>query len=795
MKVSLKWLSRYVDLKDISADKLADTLTLAGLEVESVDAVAHGTNLVIGEVLECEKHPESDHLSKTLVNVGDEVLSIVCGAPNVRKGQKVIVAKVGAVLPEITIKKASIKGVESNGMICSLLELGVDPKHLSDNQKSGIEVLDPSVVVGQEALSTLGLDDVIIDIKQTPNRNDFNALWSVAYEVSALLKREVNIPWKKDYHVQGNKSSLIIGSETSNCPLFLGKMIGSVKVGPSPEWLKRDLESVGMKSINNVVDISNYVMVETGQPLHFYDASKLSKTEIIVKDQQVGKIKTLDESELDLELDDIVITSNNSPIGLAGIMGGDDSKIDESTKSIIIEAAQFDPTRIRHTSRRVNLLTDASLRFQKGIDPMATYKAMDRAVELLVQYADATLIEETQVHGDVNSELKKVSVKHSHIENLLGTRVSLDSCVDIFERLYFNPTVNGETITCTIPSYRLDIDVAEDLIEEVGRIIGYADLVGTLPVMPSTQGGYNPRQQVRQRIRQLALGFGMNEVITYTLVHEDKCKEGVYPLENPARLMSPLSEERRYVRNNLLTSLLDTASYNQAHKMKDFQIFEISNLNTMQENQERCAFILSGSHEVSIWQKQNMPYDFYSAKGIVERFLFEIGFASSRIKFESNETSDFFHPLRSAIVTIDKKVIGVIGEIHPKVAKRYDVSTVIMGEIILEKLLEMKTAKIKYSPINKLPSVVRDIALVCDESTLASDIEKVIRSVSKDMIQSVTIFDVYQGDKVEKGKKSIALKVVYQALDHTLSEEEITNLYQKTIEACKKGLNAELRIA
>ena len=795
MKVSLKWLSRYVDLSDISADKLADTLTLAGLEVESVDAVAHGTNLVIGEVLECEKHPESDHLSKTLVNVGVEVLSIVCGAPNVRKGQKVIVAKVGAVLPEITIKKASIKGVESNGMICSLLELGVDPKHLTDNQKSGIEVLDSSVVVGKEALSTLGLDDVIIDIKQTPNRNDFNALWSVAYEVSALLKRDVNIPWKKDYHLQGNKSSLVIGSETKNCPLFLGKMIGSVKVGPSPEWIKRDLESVGMKSINNVVDISNYVMVETGQPLHFYDASKLSKFEIIVKDQQAGKIKTLDESELELELDDIVITSNNMPIGLAGIMGGDDSKIDVSTSSIIIEAAQFDPTRIRHTSRRVNLLTDASLRFQKGIDPMATYKAMDRAVELLVQYADATLIEETQIHGNVNLELKKVSVKHSHIENLLGTRVSQADCVEIFERLYFNPSVNDELITCTIPSYRLDIDVAEDLIEEVGRIIGYADLAGTLPVMPSTQGGYNPRQQVRQKIRQLAVGFGMNEVVTYTLVHEDKCKEGVYPLENPARLMSPLSEERRYVRNNLLTSLLDTASYNQAHKMKDFQIFEISNLNTMQENQERLAFILSGNHEVSIWQKQNLPYDFYSAKGIVERVLFELGFASSRIKFESNETSNFFHPLRSAVVTIDKKIVGVIGEIHPKVAKRYDVSTVIMGEIILEKLLEFKTAKIKYNPINKLPSVVRDIALVCDESTLASDIEKVIRSTSKDMIQSVTIFDVYQGDKVEKGKKSIALKVVYQAPDHTLSEEEITNLYQKTIEACKKGLNAELRIA
>jgi len=795
MKVSLNWLSRYVDLKDIKAQDLANTLTLAGLEVESVESIAHGTNLVIGEVLECEKHPESDHLSKTLVNVGDEVVSIVCGAPNVRKGQKVIVAKVGAVLPQITIKKASLKGVESNGMICSLLELGVDAKTLTDDQKSGIEVLDDSVVVGSEALSTLGLDDVIIDVKQTPNRNDCNALWSVAYEVSALLNRKINLPWKKDAHLVGTSSNLVIGSETLMCPLFLGKHIGSVKVGPSIDWMKRELEAVGMKSINNVVDISNYVMIETGQPLHFYDSSKLSKFEIIVKDHQVGTLKTLDDSDLIIDENDIVITSNGKPIGLAGIMGGDDSKIDESTHSIIIEAAQFNPTRIRHTSRRVNLLTEASLRFQKGIDPNAAFKAMDRAVQLLVEYADAKLIEETKIHGSINTELKVVKVSHTHIEELLGSKVSLDKCIDLFKRLRFNPTIDGEWISCTVPSYRLDIEVAEDLIEEVGRIIGYADLKGSLPVMPSTQGGYNPRQLARQKIRQLATGFGMNEVITYTLVHEDKCADGVYPLDNPARLMSPLSEERRYVRNNLLTSLLDTANYNQSHKMKDFQIFEISNLNTMKINQERLAFVLSGNHEVSIWQKQNTAYDFYSAKGIVERILFELGFASNRIKFETNEGSEFFHPLRSSIITVDKKIVGVIGEIHPKTAKKYDVSTVVMGEIILETLFELKTSKIKYTSINKMPAVIRDIALVCDESVLASDIEKVIKAVSKDIIQSVTIFDVYQGDKVEKGKKSIALKVVYQANDHTLSEDEITSLYQKTIEACKKGLNADLRIA
>ena len=795
MKVSMQWLGRYVDLTNIKADDLADKLTLAGLEVEGVEPIAQGTNLVIGEVVFCEAHPESDHLSITKVNVGDEVLDIVCGAPNVAKGQKVIVAKVGAVLPEITIKASNIKGQASNGMICSLLEIGINPKALSEDQKNGIEVLNPSLEVGQEALSTLGLDDVILDIKQTPNRSDFNALWSVAYEVGALFNREVKLPWQKDYALKGSKSDLIIASETPKCPLIYGKKIGQVTIKASPEWMRRDLEAVGMKSINNVVDISNYVMLETGQPLHFYDGAKLPKMEIIVKEGLSESITTLDGSQMPLDLNDIVITSNNQAIGLAGIMGGEDSKIDELTQSIIIEAAQFSPSQIRHTSRRVNLLTEASQRFVKGLDPQSILKSMDRATELLVEYADAQMIEETINCGEVYKDLLKVSVHLQHINDLLGTEVSLAAALDIFTRLHFSPVEKDLLIECTIPSYRLDISVAEDLIEEVGRFIGYADLKGCLPVMPTTQGSYDARQAMRQRLRQLSVSFGLNEVITYSLVHEDKTKMGVYPLVNPASLLSPLSEERRFIRNNLLASMLETAAYNQAHKIKDFGIFEVSNLNTIAINQERYAFILSGQYERSIWQKQVLPYDYYAAKGIVERLLSELGVNLSRVRFDSNEGSTFFHPLRSAIVKIDNKVFGVIGEIHPKLAKAQDLSTVVMGELIIEQLLSLKLAKVRFSPVNKMPAVVRDIALVVDETVMVNEIEKVIKAVSKDRIQSVQIFDVYQGDKVEAGKKSIALKIVYQANDHTLSEEEITQLYNNTIEACKKGLNAQLRIA
>ena len=580
MKVSYKWLSTYVDLKDISAQKLADTLTNAGIEVEGIEALASGTDLVIGEVLTCVDHPESDHLHLTTVNTGKEIVQIICGAPNVAAGQKVIVAQVGSVLPEITIKKATIKGQDSVGMICSLTEIGVDKKHLREDQINGIEVLSADAPIGVEALSYLGLDDMILDVSPTPNRNDVQAMWSLALEVGALLNREVTLPWQKDLHKKGKESVLYVDSKTDKCPIILGKRFGSLKVKETPAWMASALHAVGMKSINNVVDISNYVMIETGQPLHFYDASKLAKQEIVVADHVKDDFETLDGTVITPDENDLIITCNNTPIGLAGIMGGEDSKIDESTTSIIIEAAQFNPASIRHSSRRVNLMTEASLRFQNGLDPQAALKAMDRCVALLEEYAEASEIEATQIVGDLDYKEKIITVTHQHLEDLLGQAVDMNVALDIYTRLGFKPSFENDVYSCSIPSHRLDIFVAEDLIEEVGRILGYEQLPNTLPVLPATAGGYTAKQNTRNQIHERLIGFGLNEVMTYTLVHEDKTKLGVYPLKDPAILLSPISEERRVVRNNVLPSVLEVVSYNQNHKIKEFSSNELTNLKT-----------------------------------------------------------------------------------------------------------------------------------------------------------------------------------------------------------------------
>lgn len=790
MNVSTKWLSTYVDLSGITPQQLADRLTLAGLEVEGIEPIAQGTNLIIGEVVTCEAMPHSDHLSVTTVNIGSQVLSIVCGAPNVAVGQRVIVAQNGSVLPQITIKKTNIKGHESNGMICSLLELGVDPKSLTETQKEGIEELGPDAPIGGDPLAYLGLNDAILDVKLTPNRSDCNALWSLALEVGALLKRPVHIP---QAHVYPEKAStLVVGSETAKCPVFIGKSIGRLTVGPSPLWLKRALNAVGIKSINNVVDISNYVMIETGQPLHFYDAAKLAKPEIIVKDHLRGIVRTLDESEIHLHHEDIVITCAGHSIGLAGIMGGDDSKIDESTTAIVIEAAQFSPAQIRHTARRVNLMTEASLRFQKGLDPMAATKAVERSTQLLVELANATELEKTVVYGQPEASLKTVSVTATHVQDLLGTPISTETILDIFTRLHFDPVVMGDTLVCTIPSYRLDIHVAQDLIEEVGRFVGYGDLQGTLPVMPMTLGGYDARQTLRNRIRSLAVGFGMHEVITYTLVHANKTIQGVNPIPDPDSLISPLSDERQYIRNSLLPSVLESVAYNQAHKQTDFQLFEISALTHTRTNEERCVLIQSGKQTLNRWKHESREYDFFSLKGLVEMMLEELGFAPQRLSWIPVSDHPFFHPTQSVKVVLDRTELGLLGKQHPLAAKALGMDPVVMAELNLEPLLKSKTSKIKFTAINKAPVVVRDLALLVDRNVSGAQIEKTIAEAAKAVLLGVEIFDVYTGDRIEPNKQSVALTLRLQG-EQTLTDAEIAQIMKAVTEALEHQLNATLR--
>jgi phenylalanyl-tRNA synthetase beta chain len=794
MKVSMQWLGRYVDLGDIQASHLAEKLTLAGLEVESIQRLAQGTHLTIGKVLSCVNHPQSDHLHVCMVDLGDETTQIVCGAPNVATGQKVIVAKIGAVLPEITIKQALVRGIESKGMICALYELGVAAKYLSEEQKNGIEVLGEDAVVGQDPLAYLGLDDIVLDVKQTPNRSDFNAMWSIAMEVGALLERKVTLPDQRKAAQNDKPTKLKIGSTTAGCPTFYGKIIGSLKVKESPKWLKESLMAVGIKSINNVVDISNYVMCETGQPLHFYDLAKVPLREITVMDGLKGEVKTLDESHIPLLANDLVITSGGQAIGLAGIMGGDDSKIDEHTHGIIIEAALFSPVRIRNTSRRVNLVTEASLRFQKGLESQMPDKAVHRAVALLIELADAQDLEETVEFGKPAFTEKRVAVKHSHIESLLGISVDIKTCVGIFKRLNLNPSLAGDTITCVVPSYRMDLSIAEDLIEEVGRILGYDRVPGRLPIMSTTGGERDNRQKQRRKVRALCVGFGMNEAITYTLVSKSKIDAAILPLGEPYEILSPLSDERRFIRVGLLPSLLETAAYNSAHKMKDFMLFEVSALSAKGKNEERLSFVLSGDITHSRWQTHGFGVDYYTGKGIVEAIAAELGFDSARLHFTRPKTDlSTFHPYRSAEIHIGKQLLGKVGEIHPKLAKELGVSALVIAELSLEPFLSQKASKVKFVPLVKFPVVLRDLALVVDENVDAGKIEEVVRKAGKTFIKAVEFFDVYTGTHVEKGKKSIALSVAYQSHNHTLEESEIAEIHGRVIEDLKSELGAHLR--
>lgn len=792
MKISYNWLKQYVDLKGVSPESLADALTNSGLEIEEVMPLASATNLVIGEVLSCEPHPNSDHLNVTIVEYGEGPVQIVCGAPNCRANIKVIVAKVGAILPEITIAKATVRSIESNGMLCSLKELGVNEKFLSAEQLEGIEILSDDAPVGTtDVLAYLGYDDVVLDASQTPNRADCMAMWSVAKEVAAVLRRTCKLP-ESAKHTE-EKASLKLATKTANCPYILGKIINHVNVKASPKWMVDHLHAAGIKSINNVVDISNYVMLETGQPLHFYDLAKVPHREITVVDDVELTFTALDGNEYDIIEKDLVITTNGLPTGLAGIMGGDDSKIDETTQGILIEAAHFNHVALRNTAKRVGLMTEAASRFIKGLEPLAQAKAMERCVDLLVTYADASHIELSVEAGNKDYQPTVVVETLEHCNRLLGTNYSMDQVIDVLKALDFNPIVNQNQFTCTIPSYRTDIKIAEDIDEEIIRLIGYDSLPITLPTMEATSGRLTHRQASRRMTRNILNGVGLTEVVTYTLVKENYINAACMPFGEVVALAQPMSEDRKYVRNSLMHSMLECVAYNQARRAKDVNLFEISNVYQKGLVQERIGFALTGALQESRLHKITINSDFYTLKGIIMEWLDRLGFQKTRISIEKNtEDVKNFHPHRSAIIKLQNEIIGIIGEIHPNLQKTYGTDQVVYAELVLDAIMEGKATKVKFLPLDRYPAVKRDIALIVKDETEASLIIKTITSTSK-LVRHVEIFDIYKGDHVEVGYKSIALALIYQATDRTLVEEEINTTHQSILNQLEAKCGAKLR--
>jgi len=799
MKISYRWLNQYLDLSNIKIEDLVSKITIAGVEVESVTKLASGTNLVIGFVKEAKKHPDSDHLSVCQVDIGGSVSQIVCGAKNVGANQKVIVALPGSYLPakDLTIAKTSIRGQESNGMICSLKELGVADEYLTTAQKEGIEVLSNSAKVGDtNPLAFLGLDDVILELKPTPNRGDVYSLYSFALEVSAildlpLLKKidQVKLP-------QLTKSSYKVNSETLLCQRFAIKGVNNLVIKPSPTWLVNLLQSSGIRSINNVVDIGNYVMLLTGQPLHMYDADKLAKKEFVVKDKQTTKIVALDDKTYDIKAEDIVITSNTEVIGLAGIMGGKSTMVDSNTKNLAIESASFKDVVIRKTSRRLDLVSDASTRFVRGIDYTRSLYALDLAAALLIELAEAKLIEETAVYGDHNLPVLTIDLPLSKVNKFLGTNLVNLDLESVFKRLKFDYKVSKDGLIVNVPSYRRDIKIVNDLIEEVIRLIGFDKLNVTNPASVAL-AGYDEYQLQRKLIRNHLISIGLNEALSYTL--ESRRELGDFTListnknVNPRKLLAPISEDREFLRASIIPSLLNAIHHNLNYSNKNVALFELSKLYLENGENEHLAIALTGSLETALWQKKP-EVDFYTIKGIVISLLEMFGIEESRYTIAPvEETNKFMHPGRSFYLQIGKQVFGIVGQVHPLMEKKYDVNQTMVAELDIKYLLSIKTSKLKFVNPPQYPSITRDIALVVDRKIMANDLVKQIKKIGKTIVKNAEVFDVYQGPNVGENQKSVAISITYQDVTKTLSEDNVKLVHSEILSSLETIFKAKLR--
>ena len=795
MKLSKNFVNDYIDVKDIDIETLAEDMTRVGNEYDSAEKLINATNLIIGEVVECKEHPDSDHLHVCKVNVGNEVLDIVCGAPNVRKGLKVIVALPGAELPgRIKIKKGMIRGQESNGMLCSLAELGLESKFLTDADKEGIHELPNTAVVGEDPIKALGLDDEVVDFELTANRGDLLSILGMAYELGAIYDRPV-----KDVNLSHNEQgedinkSFKVEINTDNCSLFLSKKVENVEIKESPDFIKNRLIACGIRPINNVVDISNYVMLELGQPLHFYDADKLNDVLEVRMAEEGEKLTTLDNIERILSKDDIVISDGKKAIGLAGVMGGLDTEVTESTKNVVIEAAIFDSVKVRMTSNKI-LRSESSNRFEKGLDPNRTYMALERAAKLLEEYASGNVRTGRVVYDKTDIKEKEIDITFKNICDVLGMQIPNEDILDVFRKLGFSyeiveadDPVCSQTIHVTVPTRRLDISIKEDLIEEVGRIYGLDNIEGKLPTVPMKQGSVDKQDR---EIRDKMISLGLNETMSYVLVREDEADMFTTDEFEKVKLLAPITEERSTLRYSVLTSLYKIYEYNKARNEKDISIFEIGKGFYKKEEygeDKKLAVLMSGKYLLGIEGKKNV--DFYVIKGIAEEILDYLGYANRYSFVQPKKISKEMHPGQTADISVNNDIVGMVGKLHPAIEK----DDVFVLEINLDKLLAKKTGNMKFKEISKYPSISKDLAIVVDKKISADEIGKIIKKAAGSLLTNTEIFDVYEGVGIPKEKRSIAYSLSFGTIDRTLTDEEINNIMNKIIEALNKT-GAELRV-
>lgn len=800
MLISNEWLKEYVTIDD-SVSNLAERITRTGIEVDDlIDYTKDIKNLVVGFVKSKEKHPDADKLNICQVDIGeDEPVQIVCGAPNVDAGQYVIVAKVGGRLPGgIKIKRAKLRGERSEGMICSLQEIGISSNYVPKSFESGIYVFSESQVPGTDALQALYLDDQVMEFDLTPNRADALSMIGTAYEVAALYNTKMTKPdtTSNELELSANDELTVTIENEDKVPYYSARVVHDVTIEPSPIWMQARLIKAGIRPINNVVDISNYVLLEYGQPLHMFDQDAIGSQQIVVRQANEGeKMTTLDDTERELLTSDIVITNGQTPIALAGVMGGDFSEVKEHTSNIVIEGAIFDPVSIRHTSRRLNLRSESSSRFEKGIATEFVDEAVDRACYLLQTYANGKVLKDRVSSGELGAFITPIDITADKINRTIGFDLSQNDIVTIFNQLGFDTEINDDVITVQVPSRRKDITIKEDLIEEVARIYGYDDIPSTLPVFEKvTSGQLTDRQYKTRMVKEVLEGAGLDQAITYSLVSKEDATAFAMQQRQTIDLLMPMSEAHASLRQSLLPHLIEAASYNVARKNKDVKLFEIGNVffangeGELPDQVEYLSGILTGDYVVNQWQGKKETVDFYLAKGVADRVSEKLNLEFSYRRADI----DGLHPGRTAEILLENKVVGFIGELHPTLAADNDLKRTYVFELNFDALMAVSVGYINYQPIPRFPGMSRDIALEVDQNIPAADLLSTIHAHGGNILKDTLVFDVYQGEHLEKGKKSIAIRLNYLDTEETLTDERVSKV-QAEIEAALIEQGAVIR--
>ncbi|MDX5004903.1 MULTISPECIES: phenylalanine--tRNA ligase subunit beta [Streptococcus] len=801
MLVSYKWLKELVDVTVLS-EELAEKMSTTGIEVEGVSSPAEGlSKIVVGEVISCEDVAET-HLHVCQVNVGEEALrQIVCGAPNIRAGIKVMVALPGArIADNYKIKKGKIRGLESLGMICSLGELGISdsivPKEFSD----GIQILPEEAVPGDSVFPYLDLDDEIIELSITPNRADALSMRGVAYEVAAIYDKSVHFkdfPLLETQDQAGEQLSVAI--ETDKAPFYAARILENVTIAPSPQWLQNLLMNAGIRPINNVVDVTNYILLYFGQPMHAFDLDTFEGNQIVVRKAHVGeKLVTLDDEERDLETSDLVIAVADKPVALAGVMGGAATEISPQSRRVVLEAAVFDGTSIRKTSGRLNLRSESSSRFEKGINLATVTEALDAAASMIADLAGATVQAGIVSAGQVDTSDVEVVSTLADVNRVLGTELTYTDIEDVFHRLGFGLTGNAEEFTVSVPRRRWDIHIEADLYEEIARIYGYDKLPATLPKGDGTAGQLTETQKLRRKVRTVAEGAGLTEVITYALTTPEKAVQFSTNPSNLTELMWPMTVDRSVLRQNMVAGILDTVAYNVARKNKDLALYEIGKVFEQKGNPQEelpteinsFAFALTGLVTEKDFQTSAIPVDFFYAKGILEALFDRLGL---KVEYTATQALTSMHPGRTATVSLDGQVIGFVGQVHPVTAKDYNIPETYVAEINLTAIEQVIQPAKPFVEITKFPAVTRDIALLLKAEISHKEVVEAIEAAGVKRLTDIKLFDVFSGEKLGLGMKSMAYTLTFQNPEDTLEDEEVARYMEKIQKSLEVTIGAEVR--